>query len=73
LFNAPCLTPAAASNVLDGTHPMLTQVPPKVPRSTMTTLAPSNRALIAADIAAPPEPITARSTTSCDGASMFSP
>jgi hypothetical protein len=38
---------------------VFTQVPPVVPRSTITTLAPFVRAAIAAANAAPPDPMTA--------------
>lgn len=56
---------AAARRVLEGTQPTFTQVPPSVPDSMATTLAPSSRAWIAADIAAPPVPTTARSNSLC--------
>ncbi len=58
---APCRAAAAASSALDGTHPVLTHVPPTVPRSTITTDAPASLAVIAAANAAPPEPMIARS------------
>ena len=46
---------AAARSVLDGTQPTFTQVPPRVPDSMATTLAPPRGAWIAApDIAARP-------------------
>jgi hypothetical protein len=44
-------------SVFEGTHPMLTQMPPIVPSSTIATLAPSSAALIAAARAAEPPPI----------------
>jgi len=52
---------AAASSALDGTHPVFTQVPPTVPRSTITTFLPSPLAWMAAANAPPPEPMIARS------------
>lgn len=57
--------PAAASNVFDGTHPTFTHVPPSTPCSMSTTVTPAWRAVIAAAVAAPPDPITARSTFCC--------
>jgi hypothetical protein len=47
--------------VFDGTQPIFTHVPPTVPRSIMATFAPYSIALIAAEKAAPPEPIIRRS------------
>ena len=58
---AVCRASAAAIRAFDGTQPVLTHVPPKMPRSIMTTDLPSAVARIAAAIAAPPEPMTARS------------
>jgi hypothetical protein len=52
---------AAASSAFDGTHPVFTQVPPVVPRSTITTRLPLLVAAMAAANAAEPEPMTARS------------
>jgi hypothetical protein len=56
-----CRAAATASSALDGTHPVFTHVPPVVPRSIITTEAPTSRAVIAAANAAPPEPMIARS------------
>ena len=64
LASAPCRAPAAASSVLDGTQPTFTQVPPRVACSMSVTVRPACRAAMAAAIAAPPEPMTARSTGS---------
>jgi len=63
LATAACRAPAAANSVLDGTQPTFTHVPPSVPRSTSSTVAPACRAVIAAAIAAPPGPTTAKSTS----------
>jgi hypothetical protein len=52
---------AAASSALDGTQPVLTQVPPTVPRSIITTERPIPRAAIAAANPAAPDPMTAKS------------
>src|SRR6266540_2493001 len=52
---------AAASSALDGTQPLLTQVPPILSRSTMTTRRSLRRAAIAAEKPAPPEPMIGRS------------
>jgi hypothetical protein len=56
-----CRASAATSSALLGTHPVFTQVPPMVPRSIMATVLFLLRAAIAAEKAAPPEPITTRS------------
>src|SRR5260370_13475485 len=52
-------TCAALISIFEGTQPILTQVPPVVPRSTIATSAPSSWRRIAAAKAAPPLPITA--------------
>lgn len=59
---AVCRASAAVISALDGTQPVFTHVPPTRPRSIITTDLPIPRARIAAAKAAPPEPITARST-----------
>jgi len=56
---------APAISALDGTHPVFTQVPPMVPRSIIATDFPRTVAWMAAANAAPPEPMTARSTFVC--------
>ncbi len=52
---------AAVSSALDGTHPVLTQVPPTVPCSINATEQPMPLAAIAAANPAAPEPMMARS------------
>src|SRR3546814_18806064 len=55
----PCTASAARINVLDGTQPTLTQVPPITPWPISATFAPSSAAVIAAEKPAEPAPPTA--------------
>ena len=57
----PTPAAAAASSVLDGTHPVNVQSPPTGPSCTMTTLARRRRASRAATRPPAPPPITTRS------------
>src|SRR3546814_14608766 len=57
----PCTASAARINVLDGTQPTLTQVPPITPWPISATFAPSSAALIAAEEPAEPAPTPAPS------------
>ncbi len=59
LWRRKCAIFAARIMVFDGTHPVFTQVPPRVARSITVIRAPRSAAFSAAAMAAPPVPMTA--------------